>query len=62
MGEFKDVKPRYAATVEIDGANFALVVAGGKKNLIGHDFLQLGKAVISEWTGEAKLTKSWIEM
>lgn len=62
MGEYKDVKPRYAASIEIDGVNFALIVTGGKKNLIGHDFLQLGKAVINEETGEVRLTKSWIEM
>ncbi len=62
MGEFKDVKPQYAANVKIDDCEFGLVVTGGKKNLIGHDFLQLGKAVINEETGEVKLTKNYIEM
>lgn len=62
MGEFKDVKPQYAADVEIDGCGFGLVVLGGRKNIIGHDFLQLAKAIIDEETGEIKLTKNWIEM
>ncbi len=62
MGEFKDVKPQYAADVEIDGCGFGLVILGGKKNLIGHDFLQLAKAVINEERGEVKFTKNWIEM
>lgn len=61
-GEFKDVKPVYAADVEIEGYGFPLTVIGGKKNLIGHDFLQLAKAVINEETGEVKFTKNWIEM
>jgi predicted aspartyl protease len=62
MGEFKDTKPVYVASVEIGGVAFPLTVFGGKKNLIGHDFLQLAKAVINEETGEVRLTKSWIEM
>jgi len=62
MGEFKDVKPVYGVMIEVDGIGFPLTVFGGKKNLIGHDFLQLGKAVINEETGEVKSTKSWIEM
>ncbi len=61
-GEYKDKKLLYGAMVEIDGCNFGLVVTGGKKNLIGHDFLQLAKAVINEETGEVKLTKNYIEM
>lgn len=60
--EHKDRKLLYGAMVEIDGCNFGLLVTGGKKNLIGHDFLQLAKAFINEETGEVKLTKSWIEM
>ncbi len=60
MGEFTDVKPIYAADIEIEGYGFALVVTGGKKNLIGHDFLQLSKAVIDEETGEVKFTKNYI--
>lgn len=62
MGEFKDTKPLYGAVVEVDGCAFPLWVTGGKKNLIGHDFLQLGKAVINEEAGEVKFTKNWIEM
>ena len=62
MGEFKDKKPVYGAIVEVDGVGFGLVVFGGKKNIIGHDFLQLSKAVINEETGEVKLTKDYIEM
>lgn len=62
MGEFKDVKPQYAANVKIDNCEFGLVVTGGKKNLIGHDFLQLGKAIINEETGEVKLTRDYVEM
>lgn len=62
MGEFKGTKPLYGAAVEIDGCKFGLWVTGGKKNLIGHDFLQLAKAVINETTGEVNLTKSFIEM
>ena len=62
MGECRDKKPQYAADIEIDGCGFGIVVLGGKKNLIGHDFLQLAKAVISEETGEVKLTKNYIEM
>ena len=62
MGEFKHIKPQYAADVEIDGCGFGLVVFGGKKNIIGHDFLQLAKAVLNEETGDVKFTKNWIEM
>ncbi len=62
MGEFNDVKPLYGAAVEIEGVKFGLLVTGGKKNLIGHDFLQLAKAVIDEENGTVKLTKSFIEM
>lgn len=62
MGEFKDVKPQYATNVEIDNCEFGLVVTGDKKNLIGHDFLQLAKAIINEEIGEVKLTKNYIEM
>ena len=62
MGEFKDLKPVYPADIEIDGYGFPLVVLGGKKNLIGHDFLQKAKAVINEATGEVKFTKNYIEM
>ncbi len=61
MGEFKDYKNMYGAVVEIDGCSFPLWVTGGKKNLIGHDFLQLAKAVVNEETGEVKLTKNYIE-
>ncbi len=60
--EYKASKPIYGAMVDIDGCNFALWVTGGKKNLIGHDFLQLAKAVIDESNGTVKLTKSWINM
>lgn len=62
VGEHKEKKPLYGAVVKIDDCEFGLVVTGGKKNLIGHDFLQLGKAVINEETGEVKFTKNWIEM
>jgi predicted aspartyl protease len=62
VGEFKEKKPLYGAMVEIDGVEHGLTVIGGRKNLIGHDFLQLAKAIINEETGEVKLTKSWIEM
>ncbi len=61
-GQFKEVKPVYGASVEIDSVRFGVLITGGKKNLIGHDFLQLAKAIINEETGEVKLTKSWIEM
>ncbi len=61
MGEFKDKKPLYGAIVEIDGCGFPLWVIGGKKNIIGHDFLQLAKAIINEETGEVKMTKDWVE-
>lgn len=61
-GQFKEIKPVYGASVEIDGVRHAILITGGRKNLIGHDFLQLAKAVIDETTGEVKLTKSWIEM
>ncbi len=60
-GEYKATKPVYVADVEIDGCRFPLLITGGKKNLIGHDFLQLAKAVINEETGEVKLTKNYIE-
>ncbi|MBI2543353.1 MAG: retroviral-like aspartic protease family protein [Candidatus Aenigmarchaeota archaeon] len=62
VGELKEKKLMYAAMVEIDGVDFGLTVIGGKKNLIGHDFLQLGKAIINEETGEVKFMKNWIEM
>ena len=62
MGEFKDIKPQYGADIEIDGCGFGLVVLGGKKNIIGHDFLQSAKAVINEETGKVKFTKNYIEM
>ncbi len=61
-GEYKDKKLLYGAMVEIDGCNFGLWVIGGKKNLIGHDFLQMAKAIINEETGEVKLTKNWTDM
>lgn len=60
-GEYKVTKPVYVADVEIDGCRFPLLITGGKKNLIGHDFLQLAKAIINEETGEVKLTKNYIE-
>lgn len=60
VGEHKEKKPLYGAVVKIDGYEFGLVVTGGKKNLIGHDFLQLAKAVINEATGEVKFTKNYI--
>ncbi|MBI2084331.1 MAG: retropepsin-like domain-containing protein [Candidatus Aenigmarchaeota archaeon] len=62
MGEYRDTKPLYGAAVEIDGCEFPLWLIGGKKNIIGHDFLQLAKAVINEENGEVKLTKNWVEM
>ncbi len=62
IGEFKDVKSLYGAVVEVDGCGFGLVVLGGKKNIIGHDFLQMAKAVINEETGDVKMTKNYIEM
>jgi predicted aspartyl protease len=62
MGEFKDIKTVYGANVEIDGCEFPIWITGGKKNLIGHDFLQLAKAVIDEENGTVKLTKSFINM
>mgnify|MGYP001558248533 CR=1 FL=1 len=62
MGEFKDTKPVYSVGVEVDGVVFPLTVFGGRKNIIGHDFLQLAKAAINEETGEVKLTKDWVEM
>lgn len=62
MGEYKDEKSLYGADVKIDQCGFPLWVIGGKKNIIGHDFLQLAKAVINEETGEVKLTKNWVEM
>lgn len=61
IGKFEDIRPVYAVDVEIDGCGFPLLVTGGTKNLIGHDFLQLAKAIINEETGEVKLTKDWIE-
>ena len=61
-GEYKDQKNVYGAAVEIDGCRFPLWLIGGKKNIIGHDFLQMAKAVIDESTGEVKLTKNFIEM
>ncbi len=61
MGEYKDIKPVYAADIEVDGCGFPLVVTGGKKNLIGHDFLQLAKAVIDEENGIVKLTRDYVE-
>jgi len=60
--EYRDKKPLYGAMVEIDGCNFGLWVTGGKKNLIGHDFLQLAKAIIDEEKGIVKLTKNYISM
>ncbi len=62
MGEFKYTKPVYGVSVEVDSVGFPLTVFGGKKNIIGHDFLQLAKAVINEETGEVKFTKDYIEM
>ncbi len=62
MGQFKDIRPVYAVDIEIDGCGFPLLVTAGRKNLIGHDFLQLAKAIINEETGEVKLTKDYIEM
>lgn len=59
-GEYADTKPVYGASVEIDGYKFTLLITGGKKNLIGHDFLQLAKAMINEATGEVKFTKNYI--
>ena len=61
-GQFREIKPVYGASVELDGVRFVILITGGKKNLIGHDFLQMGKAVINEETGEVQLTKSYIEM
>ena len=61
-GEYKDKKLLYGAMLEIDGCNFGLWVTGGRKNLIGHDFLQLAKAIKNEETGEVKFTKNWIDM
>jgi len=61
-GEYKDRKNVYGAAVEIDGCRFPLWLIGGKKNIIGHDFLQMAKAIINEETGEVKLTKDYIEM
>ncbi len=61
-GQFKEVKPVYGASVEMDGVRFGILITGGKKNLIGHDFLQLAKAIINEESGEVKLTKNYIEM
>ena len=61
-GEYKDRKNVYGAAVEIDGCRFPLWLIGGKKNLIGHDFLQMAKAVIDETTGEVRLTKNFVEM
>ena len=60
-GEYKTTKPVYVADIEIDGFRFPLLITGGKKNLIGHDFLQLAKAIINEDTGEVKFTKNYIE-
>lgn len=62
MGEFKDVKAEYAAAVEIDGYGFSLFVLGGKKNIIGHDFLQKTKAFIDEEKGTVQFKKNYIEM
>lgn len=62
MGEYKDTKPVYGAIVEMDGVRFPLWVTGGKKNLIGHDFLQLARALIDEEKGTVRLTKSYIDM
>jgi len=62
MGEYKDIKPMYGADIEIEGCGFPLWILGGKKNIIGHDFLQLAKAVINEETGKVKFTKNYIEM
>lgn len=61
-GEYKDRKLLYGAMIKIDNCEFGLVVTGGKKNLIGHDFLQLAKAVIDEEKGTVNLTKDYIEM
>ena len=61
-GQFKEIKPVYGASVEIDEVRFGILITGGKKNLIGHDFLQLAKAIINEETVEVKLTKNYIEM
>lgn len=60
--QFKEVNPVYGASVEIDGVRFGILITGGKKNRIGHDFLQLSKAIINGETGEVKFTKNWIEM
>ena len=61
-GEYREKKPVYGAMVEIDGYRFPLWVTGGRKNLIGHDFLQKAKAVIDESTGDVRLTKNFVEM
>lgn len=62
VGQFKEIKPVYGASVEIDGVRFGILITGGKKNLIGHDFLQLAKAIIDEERGTVRLTKDYIEM
>lgn len=61
VGEYKVTKPIYAADIEIDGFRFPLLITGGKKNLIGHDFLQLAKAVIDEENGTVQFKKNYIE-
>ncbi len=61
-GEYRDKKPLYGVMVEVDGCKFPVWVIGGRKNLIGHDFLQQAKAVIDEGSGSVKLTKDYIEM
>lgn len=62
VGELKEKKSLYGAMVKIDGCEFGLTVTGGRKNLIGHDFLQLAKAIIDEERGTVRLTKDYIEM
>ncbi len=60
--EFQDKKSMYGVMVEIDGCTFPVWVIGGRKNLIGHDYLQQAKAVIDEGNGAVKLTKHWVDM
>jgi len=61
-GEYKDKKPLHAVMVEIDGCKFPVWAIGGRKNLIGHDFLQQAKAVIDEDKGTVQFKKNYIEM
>ena len=62
VGELKEKKTLYGVMVKMDDCEFGLTVIGGKKTLIGHDFLQLARAIINEVDGTVKLTKNWIDM